>query len=75
MFLEQQGIGAEINKFLSFDDACNNLVHVFVKQRLTSGDGNHRGTTFIYNRETFVYTKIFAKNLFRMLDLATAGAC
>ena len=42
-FLEEEGVGAEIDVFFALDEAFDDFFDVGVEQRFAAGDGDHGG--------------------------------
>ena len=47
LFLEQQGVGAEVDVLFAGDQAFDDLLDLRVQQRLAAGDGDHRRAAFV----------------------------
>jgi hypothetical protein len=73
MFLEEQTIGAQVDKLLTTNNPCNYLSHIFVEQRFTAGYGNYRGATFIHRCKTLFHTESLVENLLWMLYLTATS--
>ena len=58
LFLEQQGIGAEIDVFLPRDETLDDLIDFRVHQRLAAGNRNHRRAALVHGLETFFRAQV-----------------
>ena len=72
--LEQNGVGAEINVALLFDQPFDNFLNLRMNERLSSRNGNHRRPAFFGRLQTFFDRKIFGQNIFRVLNFAAPFA-
>ncbi len=73
-FLQQQGVGAEVNVFLAGDQAFDDLADLRVHQRLAAGDGDHGGAAFVDGAEAFFGGEVLLQDVGGVLDLAASGA-
>ena len=73
-FLEQEGIGAEIDVLLARDEAFHNLVNFGVHQRLAAGDGYHWRAALFHGFEAFFGRQFLLQDVSRILNLSTARA-
>ena len=73
MLLEQQGVGAEVDVFLSGHDPRDDLVNLWVQERLTSRNRNHRGTAFIDGVQALFHRQMLPQDVRGVLDLPTTG--
>src|SRR6185312_2997198 len=71
---EQDGVGAEVDEALARDDPGHDLRHLLVDERLTSGDGHHRRPALIDGVQRVFHGDPLLQGLFRIVDLAAAGA-
>src|SRR5580765_4975454 len=74
MAREQDGVGAEVDEFLSGNDASDNLRQLAVHERLAAGDGHDRRIAFIDRPQRVGYAHALLQYLFWVIDLAAAGA-
>src|SRR6266446_5721456 len=73
LFLEEQGVGAEIDKFLLGHDKRGDLIDVAVQQRLAAGENHDRGATLIDGIEALFDAQALIEDRVRVVDLAAAG--
>ena len=74
LFLEQQGVGAEVDVFLAGDEAFDDLADVGVEEGLAAGDGDHGGAALVGGFEAFFGRELFLEDVGGVLDFAAAGA-
>src|SRR5262245_2478940 len=73
LFLEEQGVSAEINEFPLGDDKPGNLVDLAVQQRLAAGENHDRGATLIDSVEALFDAEALIEDRVGVVDLATTG--
>ena len=73
LFLEEQGVGAEIDKFLLGHDKRGDLIDVAVQQRLAAGENHDRGAALVDRVETLFGAQALIEDRVRVVDLAAAG--
>ena len=73
LFLEEQGVGAEIHKFLLRHDKRGDLIDVAVQQRLAAGQNHDRGATLIDGIEARFDAQALVEDRVRVVDLPAAG--
>src|SRR3954465_2930443 len=71
---QKNRVRAQIDKLLARHDAGDDLRHLFVDERLATGDGHHGGATLINGAQRVLDTHAFLQSLFRVVDLAAPGA-
>jgi hypothetical protein len=74
LFFQQQCIGAEIDLFLSGDQALDDFVNLRVHQRLAAGDRNHGGAAFVDGFETLLGGQVLFQHVGGVLDLPATCA-
>lgn len=75
LLLQKQGIRAEIDVLLARNESLDDLVDLWVHQRLAAGDGNHRRPAFIHGLEALLRAQFRLQNVRGVLDLSATGAC
>src|SRR2546428_244676 len=73
LFLEEQGVGADIDKFLLGHDKRGDLIDVAVQQRLAASENHDRGTTLIDGIEALFDAQALIEDRVRVVDLAAAS--
>ena len=63
LFLQQQGVGAEVDVFLAGDESFDDFLDLRVQQRLAAGDADHRGAAFIDGFEALFRGQLFFENV------------
>ncbi|MNT18286.1 hypothetical protein D3C72_1534770 [compost metagenome] len=74
LLLQQQRVGAQVDKALAGDDAAHDLGHVLVQQRLAAGDGHHGRAALVHGLQAFRHGQALVQDGVRIVDLAAAGA-
>jgi hypothetical protein len=72
-FLEEEGVGAEVDVFFTLDEAFDDFFDVRVKQRFTAGDGDHGSAAFIDGFEALLGGELLFEDVGGVLDFAAAG--
>src|SRR6267378_5302832 len=73
LFLEEQGVGAEVDKFLFGHDTGGDLINVAVQQRLATGKHHDRGAALLDSLEALIDAQALIEDRVRVVDLAAAG--
>ena len=73
-FLEQKGVGAEVDVFFAFDEAFDDFFDVGVEEGFAAGDGDHGGAAFIDGIEALLGGEVLFEDVGGVLDFAAAGA-
>ena len=73
-FLQQQGVGAEIDVFFARDQPFDDFVDFGMHQRFAAGDGDHRRAAFVHRFEALFRRQVHFQNVRRILNLAAARA-
>ena len=74
LLLEQQRVRAQIHEFLASDDACDDLRHLFVNQRLAAGNRDDGRAALVDGVERVFDRHALAQDLVGVIDLAATRA-
>ena len=74
LFLQQQGVGAEVDVFLARDQAFDDFLDLRMHERLAAGDADHRSAAFFDGLEALLGREVLLEDVRGVLDLAAAGA-
>src|SRR5579883_264767 len=66
---EQQGVGAQIDKFLALEDFSDDRIDLAVQQGLTAGENHDRSTAFLDRLEAFGDAEPLVQDHIRIVDL------
>ena len=75
LFFEQQRVGAQVDVFLSRNQALDDFVDLRVHQGLATRNRNHGRAAFIDRLKAFFRRQFFLQNVRWILNFAAAGAC
>src|SRR5271166_6388565 len=73
LFLEEEGIGAEVDVFLSGHQSFNDLCDLGMHQRFAAGNGDHRRAALVHRTEALFRRKVLLEHVCWILDLAATG--
>src|SRR5262249_6908126 len=73
-FLQENGVGAEIDVLVSRDQLHDQTTDVGIHERLAAGNRYHRRAALLDRGEALLDRQVLSQNLRRILDLAAARA-
>ena len=74
LLLQQNGVGAEVDVLLPFDEGLRQLPDVRVHQRLPPGNAHDRRSALVDGAQALLQRQVLLDDLRRVLDLPAAGA-
>ncbi len=75
LLLQQKRIGAHVDVLLTCNQTGDDLRHLRVQQRLTTGNRHHRRSTLFYRPEALLRAQLRFQNMCRILNLSATRTC
>ena len=72
--LEEEGVGAKVDVFFAGDEAFDDRINLWMDQRFTARDGDHRGAALVGGVPALLGGEAFIKDVIGVLDFTATCA-
>ena len=74
LFLEDQGVGAQIDIFPAIDESFDDFRNLRMQQGFASGDADHWSAAFFGSFKALLWRQMLFQDMCRILNFAASGA-